>query len=600
MSWRVRVAALAWYVALSCCGMQDAGASDDALDALTERVERSTEETKEALQRRQDSMPRAVLLNMKETVDSFVSTVSFLAEIQDPDNRGGFSLFMHDYSEPESVRLLSSPDRTELDGFSRMQLQRDEYYEFSAVMRSHRSNGMLYPVCLGVRAWVAGDRIVVRMEWFEPSLAVADWDFPVRPVDKVLSWTPERWRIIDRDDREKVVERSVADKGRQFINPHFVYTLSDSFVALSCSTSRKVQRAVSQDTANAVEGPLVQCVQYMVGQSTTRQTYITEDKAGNVERVQIRQDPIRLVHGDPNAYQLREDIDGKMVSVEEFRPQTLVDYLEDGRDIAIRFRRDQDSQGADIVPFAIVISRTERAIWEAEITEIRRRKGPFPDEALVCARSQMLQEAQARLQEVALYLFEASRDNDTPPWEGRYYSTEDILKCPEIDTQRKLLAYNVYAAMATEDMAKLREALGAYRTIVLGTPLLDESVIAQSIESIVWYCFWLGRDDFAWEIMSGPLRECYGRMDLPQLRRSIGRLVSQVRYGAALIALDVYALACEVPPPWVEGLRWRLKSAVVNGFEPQDAILYPQLTRQVPIDRKIVERLEQLERSEGN
>jgi hypothetical protein len=276
-----------------------------------------------------------------------------------------------------------------------------------------------------------------------------------------------------------------------------------------------------------------------------------------------------------------------------------VRYLDDGRDIVVRFAGGGRVASGDSGAFTIGIARNRQPVWKAVYTEVRRNTGGLPKLSSVCVRSQMLQDVQARLQAVAMYLFEGSRNDRRPPWEGGYYGRAEVLQAREAGVQRKMLAYNAHAALAKGDIAGLRETLGVYKGLVLDTPLLDKSVVAESIESIVWYCFWVKRDELAWEIMSGPLLECYTSMDGYQLRRNIGRLVGQARYGAALLALHAYSEACDTPPSWVESLGSRLKSTIMNGFCPKDAILYPQLIRQAPIDRKIAERLAALESSAG-
>jgi hypothetical protein len=505
---------------------------------------------------------RRRLLQMKETVDTFVSTFLLLEDVAHRPAATWWSLPAEEFREGATSAWRTEGPEAPVASPAAASAQR----RFSGRLTWFAPGGESHPVMLWTSGVVASGSGEVRVGHYEPYLANRSLAFPLHPERLIVRWDPTRLQVLDRDGARPLAEELAGERDPIFNNPAYSYALFDTL-------RLKLGAAPGGPSATAHAFPPADAswrVAFENGRPIreVRQA-VTEDGI----QVEIRQRSVLLHHQSPVTFELRRDYaDGRSVA-EPFVPATEVEYLEGGRDVTIGLKAEAD----DWMPRTVAVSASGALLFEATLDPIA--PGSHAD-------LEDVGDVLHGLDEVYLAL-----DRGLMAGAIREHPIERIATGGP-HARRVMLKHNVYLSLLNRDMDAAGMWLDEYRAMLEseGVPMrfhvYNVEAIAQTASDAL-------DPAFGARIVTSLLRREYERTPPAELAEHAARLISQFRIGPAFVALDALARAGDAArAAWAAELLGTLKAAWRAGdIEP--GTQYPFADRSARLTAAVLAVLDQ-------
>ena len=551
-------------------------------------VDNKYEEMRSRLQADYDNQNWNLLLQKKESLDSYFLPIFLLYELADERNLDFCRLLRHDYTNNELFQkkgLSSEQDKLVSEALSAFNLAGNSHVSFHLLMTRYPYVGPDYPIVLFVQGNISSANGRLIVDWYEPYLANRNLDFPIHPELFTLHWD-ENKLIFWEKRRTKPTDTEVVGKMEPiFNNPPFSYALFDSLRlhpvlmnAASCfgklPTDTQPHLSDSYVSLFGKDGSVIRTTKFSFNHD-------------RLDCITMYQEPINLLHLAPTSYLLQRQVEGE-IEQEKFRPQSNLSYLKDGRVIIIEFKGQEYTEQANAgTPTEMTVYRKDKKVFEAKFDEVKYSVSTTPAD-LSNPKSKDIIEVHSRLWDVYKALNDRVFD-----WFPRYYADDELhfqIRPPLLRARPK---YNVYSAIKTGEWSSLYENLERYEELLERDGIRYDMYI-YSLEAITQMAFDFVDEDTACIMAGAFLKEAYRKCEPQQLLGHICRLIDQFRFGYALLAMQVLESKKDADRkilPWLAKIDHKLRTLTRRKRASYKMPDHPYAYKQAEASRIIEERL---------
>lgn len=523
---------------------------------IKEIIDNKYRKMKSMLQTEYKDQNWSMLLNKKETMDSFLLPVILLEELADTNNFNYCRLLGFDYDKDKyTYKPAMKPEMQEKvkNLLSAYSLDNERSVSFKLKMAQYPYIGNEYPVLLSTTGDVSKKGATIKVDWYEPYLANRELNFPIHPEKFFIKWNPEELILQTKDDKESAHIEKKGQRSPIFNNPHYIYGIFDA-LRLKFYYSDNIIKLEHYNPADINDSDSASVCLIKEDDSLAKKTeFILDDN--NLRQINIHQEPVSLLHQLSGSYTLQHEIEGK--SKEEiFKPTSKLLYLKNGRDINIDFEEIFNDGNNYFAPKRMSIHRNGLKLFEADFNYISYSNKTT--EKTYRLSNEEIKEALGRLKKVYLALNEHDLS-----WTPKYY-TKDELSSADPSVLRPRLKYNIYAAIQVGDWVRLYESLEQYKNL-LNSENIRSDVFIYNLEAITQLAFEFTNPDNACIMACQFLKTAYGNCDTQQLITHTSRLIDQFRFGYALIAMEVLQNRKDIPPQiklWIVNARAKLRELI--------------------------------------
>jgi hypothetical protein len=530
--------------------------------SVNEFVNQKSGEIRDKLQNEFLIVDRQRLLQMKENVDTFLSTFLLIEDAATRPAWNWWALPAEEYREGDfSPWQVTGPPQSPHDLLADPSISQ----RFSARLSWLAPSGEDYPVMMWTDGTIAPGTGEVHVRYYEPYLANRSLAFTLHPERLIIRWSPRQLQILDHGGSRLLAQENAGQRDHIFNNPEYTYALFDT-LRLKLGGPEGEWKASGHTNAPTAAA-------WTAGFENGRPIRSVERTAGeDFIRVGIHQQPVMLHHQSPITFEVRRDyVDGSTVA-EPYVPTTQVEYLAGGRDIDIDLNR----HGSNWFPGQVRIAAEGALLYEAELE---------PEIASSADSELELRAVLDRLD--GLYL---AIDKQKAGARIQAYPIDAIHRAgPHM--RRAMLKYNAFASLYGRNVEALSAWLDEYRAMLEseGVPLRFH---IYNIEAMAQVASDAIDPSLAARIVTGPLEREYARTDPEELAEHALRLISQFRVGPAVVALDVLARSTNSPrSQWAIELAGKLRTAWHAG-EIEPGTQYPYADQSAKLTIAILSRID--------
>jgi hypothetical protein len=523
---------------------------------IKEIIDNKYKNMKSRLQSEYKDQNWSVLLNKKETMDTFLLPVILLEELADTNNLDYCRLLTFNYDKDKyTYKSAMKPEMQAKvkNALSAYSLENGRSVSFKLKMAQYPYVGNEYPVLLSTTGDVSKKGATIKVDWYEPYLANREMNFPIHPEKFFIKWNPEEIILQIKENEKSAHIEKKGERRPIFNNPHYIYGIFDA-LRLKFYYSDNIIKLENYNPADIDDSDSASVCLIKEDDSLVKKTEFVLDK-DNLKQINIRHEPVTLLHQLGGSYTLQHNIEGK-IKEEIFKPTSKLLHLKNGRDINIDFEEVSNDGNNYFAPKRMSIHRNGLKLFEANFDYISYANDAT--EKIYRLNNKETKEAFGRLHKVYLALNEHDLS-----WTPTYYTKEELSS---VDTTvlRPRLKYNIYAAIQVGNWVKLYENLEQYKSL-LDNENIRSDVFIYNLEAITQLAFEFTNPDNACIMACQFLKTAYDNCDTQQLITHTSRLIDQFRFGYALIAMEVLQNRKDIPPQiksWIPNARAKLRELI--------------------------------------